>query len=761
MKMVKSALVCLVTLALLLGCGMSALADVMLTNGSQTAYIGADDYLYLVDDKGGTKVMRTAVADIVTMNQSQLYCLANGALYQVKLDGSSSSIVSTQPTQEMLDSISVKDYTLSDGELSLVRNGRSVNVASKVLFAARGLNDLYYLESTDTGVMLKSYPTTVNTLALPSAQLIGPAMVPNPIALSASEDDVVVLGQNGMAAVVNLTTGTYRFLTFTQTDIAMIAVLGDQVMYYTQDEAGVYHYVGQMTEASLATPTPVVITPVPTVEPTAVPTARITATPKVYYDYDEEEEEPTYTAVKYGQRGSRVYNMQKRLIALGYPVGNADSSFGNETLRALKLFQGDAGYTERSTATSALLSKLYSSSAPKYNEYKTRRLGNKGERVLMIQERLNDLGYNAGFEDGSYGQNTEAAVKAFQTDNGLQVDGIAGPATLKKLYSSNVASKPTATPKPNTPTPKPNDPTPKPNTPTPAPQEPIELKLGDRSEAVKKLNKRLAKLGYLIDFDQKDADANLFTEETMEAVNAFALMCGMTPTDTATEELLELLYKDNAPTPAPAAPDPAACGIAGHTVSDGRDHSSAACGTGGHYNCDGRSHTTLPCGHYACAGGDHAQKGCGHYACAEGTHVQQDCGHYACDGNDHSKQRCGHYICDGLDHSSIACGHYACTAGNHSKIACGHYACAEGSHEELPCGHYACAGGSHNKLDCGHYACADGNHEQLGCGHYACSEGSHASKDCGHYACQDGDHELCTCGAYKCVGDHSACAAGA
>ncbi|MBQ2700559.1 MAG: hypothetical protein IJF65_05300, partial [Clostridia bacterium] len=285
MKKVQSVLVCLLALTLLMGSGLSALADVILTNGKQTAYIGADDYLYLIDEKGGTKVMRTAVADIVAMNDTMLYCLANGALYQVKLDGSSSSIVSSQPTQELLDSLTVKPYAITEGVLTCMVNGQQLTVASNVLYATMSENALYYLENTATGVMLKQYPITSNPLALPATTLIGPAMVPNPIAMCASKDAVVILGENGMAAVVNLTTGTYRFLTFTQTDIKMVAVLGDQVLYFTQDDQGVYHYAGQVTESSLATPTPVVITPAPT----AVPTVRPTATPRIYDDdYDDD-----------------------------------------------------------------------------------------------------------------------------------------------------------------------------------------------------------------------------------------------------------------------------------------------------------------------------------------------------------------------------------------------------------------------------------------------------------------------------------------
>ena len=36
--------------------------------------------------------------------------------------------------------------------------------------------------------------------------------------------------------------------------------------------------------------------------------------------------------------------------------------------------------------------------------------------------------------DGVYGQWTYDAVRRFQRNNGLSVDGIAGPKTLKKLY---------------------------------------------------------------------------------------------------------------------------------------------------------------------------------------------------------------------------------------------------------------------------------------------------------------------------------------
>ena len=47
------------------------------------------------------------------------------------------------------------------------------------------------------------------------------------------------------------------------------------------------------------------------------------------------------------------------------------------------------------------------------------------------------LGYLTGTADGQYGETTTAAVKAFQKRNDIYADGIAGPTTLAKLYSSS------------------------------------------------------------------------------------------------------------------------------------------------------------------------------------------------------------------------------------------------------------------------------------------------------------------------------------
>ena len=61
---------------------------------------------------------------------------------------------------------------------------------------------------------------------------------------------------------------------------------------------------------------------------------------------------------------------------------------------------------------------------------KTLKRGSKGADVMALQICLNALGYDCGTADGIYGAKTITAVKAFQQDNGLAADGIAGPKTL-------------------------------------------------------------------------------------------------------------------------------------------------------------------------------------------------------------------------------------------------------------------------------------------------------------------------------------------
>lgn len=68
------------------------------------------------------------------------------------------------------------------------------------------------------------------------------------------------------------------------------------------------------------------------------------------------------------------------------------------------------------------------------------RRGDKGEAVKTLQRLLNALGYTDATEkalavDGSFGAATLYALKAYQTKNGLEVDGVCGKLTWTSLLN--------------------------------------------------------------------------------------------------------------------------------------------------------------------------------------------------------------------------------------------------------------------------------------------------------------------------------------
>ena len=77
----------------------------------------------------------------------------------------------------------------------------------------------------------------------------------------------------------------------------------------------------------------------------------------------------------------------------------------------------------------------------------TLRKGGKGKWVTYAQTELINKGYSCGKTgaDGKFGANTEAAVKAFQKDHNLKVDGIIGEDTWNALDGAEPAMRYTVT----------------------------------------------------------------------------------------------------------------------------------------------------------------------------------------------------------------------------------------------------------------------------------------------------------------------------
>lgn len=189
-----------------------------------------------------------------------------------------------------------------------------------------------------------------------------------------------------------------------------------------------------------------------------------------------------------GSSGPEVKKLQNRLKELKYYNGVVDGDYGAGTTSAVKAFQANNNLTADGIAGPRTLEAIHSyyavsanttgagnggggtssngnrpsggssnnnshnnnnggssgssgsSNANSYTNGKTDiylDLGDTGSQVKIMQNRLIVLGYLTGTANGNFESTTEAAVIAFQKRNGLGADGVAGPGTLTKLYSSS------------------------------------------------------------------------------------------------------------------------------------------------------------------------------------------------------------------------------------------------------------------------------------------------------------------------------------
>jgi len=146
------------------------------------------------------------------------------------------------------------------------------------------------------------------------------------------------------------------------------------------------------------------------------------------------------------QKGSKEKLAVKRLQAiLNFEVGSTltwDGAFGSKTEAALKEYQRKVGLPVTGICGEAEWNKMLDKEEPiipKPSEPKkpTLRIGDKGDEVEMLQQRLVDLKYTSvGKVDGSFGPKTDGAVREFQKDNKLTVDGVVGSKTWAALETA-------------------------------------------------------------------------------------------------------------------------------------------------------------------------------------------------------------------------------------------------------------------------------------------------------------------------------------
>ena len=142
---------------------------------------------------------------------------------------------------------------------------------------------------------------------------------------------------------------------------------------------------------------------------------------------------------RHGDRGAPIAELRARLALVGQlprteVIGPA-AVFDDDCDRAVRAFQQARGLR---------VDGVVGPETSRALEEARWRLGDRvlfhavthpfsGDDVAELQQRLLDMGFDPGRCDGVFGRRTDAAVRDFQRNVGLQPDGTCGPTTLRAL----------------------------------------------------------------------------------------------------------------------------------------------------------------------------------------------------------------------------------------------------------------------------------------------------------------------------------------
>lgn len=137
-----------------------------------------------------------------------------------------------------------------------------------------------------------------------------------------------------------------------------------------------------------------------------------------------------YPLLRQGSRNNFVYLLQFILNnSFGYNL-SVDGIFGNNTLSAVRDFQSNNGLTVDGLVGNNTWTYLLN-----LPPYPLLREGSRSSYVRFLQNLLQSKFIPTGNIDGIFGSQTLNAVRAFQQENNLTVDGIVGDNTWNALTS--------------------------------------------------------------------------------------------------------------------------------------------------------------------------------------------------------------------------------------------------------------------------------------------------------------------------------------
>ncbi len=246
---------------------------------------------------------------------------------------------------------------------------------------------------------------------------------------------------------------------------------------------------------SLATPTPV---PEPTPTPTPTPSPTPSPAPTLHPLHGDIIDVGTITGI--------VLDIQIQLMVLEYLDFDVPSDeFSDGTAEALLRFQRRNGLATTGECDASTFEKLFDPAALTYAVVEN----DEGDEVLMIEERLIDLGYLEGEADTVFDAATADAAEVFRRKNNLDANRTIDMVALNVLLGDETVA--------------------------------FYFGLGDESEEIKTYQQILYKLGYLT-----FAPDGKFGKQTSYAVKRFQEENGLDVDSCLTKSTIEALQSGTA-----------------------------------------------------------------------------------------------------------------------------------------------------------------------------------------------------------------------
>lgn len=201
--------------------------------------------------------------------------------------------------------------------------------------------------------------------------------------------------------------------------------------------------------------------------------------------------ESEYLSLENGSIGHEVFEIQEKLVELGYLHSEPSGIFDIETTIAIMYLQSDLGMVENGIANGLIQNMVLQESVSPYQKYEALSSTSSGQRVRDLQARLRTLEFSKTKISGIVDENTIAALTLFTTQNGFDYSGgVIQPSILDNLFNISTAKN----------------------------KDHLTFEMGDTCQAVLSLNLRLKELGYLVGsinpfFDDKTKEALLLYQE--------------------------------------------------------------------------------------------------------------------------------------------------------------------------------------------------------------------------------------------------------